>query len=161
MGHFCPPGSGSGSTDPIESGSATLVEGANILHLLAASTASGVEGVLWPHLLEFLLQPEYTAAVAAISKALTVVAGRRVAANGEGLAVAYQNLQVSSVADSWVWIRIRESIPLTKWILIRIRMQILILLSSSATVKTSTKNNFFCLLLFEGTFKSFFKYKRS
>jgi hypothetical protein len=95
VGHFCPPGSG--STDPIESGSATLVEGANILHLLAASTAAsnpGVEGVLWPHLLEFLLQPEYTAAVAAISKALTVVAGRRLAADGEGLAVAFQNLQV-------------------------------------------------------------------
>jgi hypothetical protein len=57
-----------------------------------------VEAVLWPHLLEFLLQPEYTAAVAAISKALTVVAGRRVVAaaadGGEGLAVAYQNLQV-------------------------------------------------------------------
>ncbi len=73
------------------------VEGANILHLLAASTAAsntGVEAVLWPHLLEFLLQPEYTAAVAAISKALTVVAGRRLAADGEGLAVAYQNLQV-------------------------------------------------------------------
>jgi hypothetical protein len=96
VGHFCPPGSGSGSTDPIESGSATLVEGANILHLLAASTAApGVEAVLWPHLLEFLLQPEYTAAVAAISKALTVVAGRRAgAAEGEELAVAYQNLQV-------------------------------------------------------------------
>jgi hypothetical protein len=58
-----------------------------------------VEGVLWPLLLEFLLQPEYTAAVAAISKALTMVAGRRVAAEGGGLAVAYQNLQVSSVAD--------------------------------------------------------------
>jgi hypothetical protein len=25
VGHFCPPGSGSGSTDPIESGSATLI----------------------------------------------------------------------------------------------------------------------------------------
>jgi hypothetical protein len=100
VGHFCPPGSG--STNPIESGSgtATLVEGANILHLLAASTAPGVEAVLWPHLLEFLLQPEYTAAVAAISKALTVVAGRRVADGGEGLAVAFQNLQVSSVVDS-------------------------------------------------------------
>ncbi len=86
--------------DWIGSGSATLVEGANILHLLAASTAApGVEGVLWPLLLEFLLQPEYTAAVAAISKALTMVAGRRVAAEGGGLAVAYQNLQVSSVAD--------------------------------------------------------------
>jgi hypothetical protein len=82
------------------SGSATLVEGANILHLLAASTAApGVEAVLWPHLLEFLLQPEYTAAVAAISKALNVVAVRRLAADGEGLAVVYQNLQVSSVAD--------------------------------------------------------------
>jgi hypothetical protein len=94
VGHFCPPGSG--STDPIESGSgsATLVEGANILHLLAASSASGVEAVLWPHLLEFLLQPEYTAAVAAICKALNVVAVRRLAADGEGLAVAYQNLQV-------------------------------------------------------------------
>jgi hypothetical protein len=62
-----------------------------------------VEAVLWPQLLEFLLLPEYTAAVAAISKALTVVAGRRVVAaadGGEGLAVAYQNLQVSSVVDS-------------------------------------------------------------
>ncbi len=27
MGHFCPPGSGSGSTDPSESGSATLKKG--------------------------------------------------------------------------------------------------------------------------------------
>ncbi len=85
------------------SGSVTLVKGANILHLLAASTVAsnpGVEGVLWPHLLEFLLQPEYTAAVAAISKALNVVAVRRVVATeGEGLAVAYQNLQVSSVAE--------------------------------------------------------------
>jgi hypothetical protein len=57
-----------------------------------------VEAVLWPHLLEFLLQPEYTAAVAAISKALNVVAGRRAVAaadgEGEGLTVAYQNLQV-------------------------------------------------------------------
>jgi hypothetical protein len=86
--------------DPLTRFNLTLVEGANILHLLAASTTSntGVEAVLWPHLLEFLLQPEYTAAVAAISKALTVVAGRRAVAaatdGGEGLAVAYQNLQV-------------------------------------------------------------------
>jgi hypothetical protein len=83
------------------SGSATLVEGANILHLLAASTAApGVEAVLWPHLLEFLLQPEYTAAVAAICKALNVVAGRRLAADGEGLAVAYQNLQVKDKEEN-------------------------------------------------------------
>jgi hypothetical protein len=49
------------------------------------------------------------------------------------------------------------------WIRIRIRMQILILPFSSATFKTSTKKifspKFFCLLLFDVTFQSFYKEK--
>jgi hypothetical protein len=39
-------------------GSALGVEGANVLQLLAATPP--VEPVLWPHLLEHLLQPEVT-----------------------------------------------------------------------------------------------------
>ena len=34
------------------------VEGANVLQLLAATTTGVVEPVLWPHLLEYILQSE-------------------------------------------------------------------------------------------------------
>jgi hypothetical protein len=83
------------------------VEGANVLQLLAASTVPGVEAVLWPHLLEFLLQPEFTAAVAPLAKALGALALRRAAVGQsegavgteeEGLAVSYQNLQVEYIS---------------------------------------------------------------
>ena len=53
----------------------------------------GVEDVLWPQLLEYLLQPELTAAAAALAKALSTLALRRRAATAD-LAVSYQNLQV-------------------------------------------------------------------
>ncbi len=57
----------------------------------------------------------------------------------------------------WIRIRIRGSMPLTNgsgsWIRI--------LLFSSLTFKNHQKTNFFFLLLFEGTFTSFFKDKKS
>jgi hypothetical protein len=44
VGHFCPPGSGSGSTDPIESGSTTLIKTLRLMQDLVSpkSTLSAV-----------------------------------------------------------------------------------------------------------------------
>jgi hypothetical protein len=70
----------------------------------------------------------------------------------------YISEAVLQIHEIFVWIRIPGSMPLDKWIRMRI------LLYSSFTFKTPTKTNkknFFCLLLFEGTFTTFFKENKS
>jgi hypothetical protein len=63
----------------------------------------------------------------------------------------------------WIRIRIRGSMPLTNGSGSGFGIRIRILLISSLTFKTPNKNlilrKLFCLLLFEGTFTSFFKDK--
>jgi hypothetical protein len=63
----------------------------------------------------------------------------------------------------WIWIRIRGSMPLTNGS--GLGSWIRILLFSSLTFKMPAKKliltQFFCLLLFEGTFTLFFKDKKS
>ena len=48
--------------------------------LVLLYSVSGVDNVLWPYLLEFLLQEEFTLAVPAICKALLVIAKKKMVA---------------------------------------------------------------------------------
>lgn len=74
----------------------------NILHLLT-TTIPKVHKVLWPFLLELLVKPLYTEAVAAICKSLAAVAGAKRANKAEDYLIAYEK-QVPTYASSHIWI---------------------------------------------------------
>jgi len=71
------------------------VTGDNVLQLLTNSV-SGVDSVLWPYLLEFLLQEEFTLAVPALCKSLLVIANRKRIAEDSEYIVQFTNLQYCS-----------------------------------------------------------------
>ena len=66
----------------------------NILQLLATSVPSA-EKVLWPHAIDYLLQPDCDASVAAVSRALAHIVSKR-AERGEDLAVDWGDFQFAT-----------------------------------------------------------------
>ncbi|XP_023324699.1 maestro heat-like repeat-containing protein family member 1 [Eurytemora carolleeae] len=68
------------------------IMGDNILQLLTNSVV-GVEPVLWPYLLEYLMQDTSTLAVSAVSKSLAVLSIKKQAAEDPEFSVKFENLQ--------------------------------------------------------------------
>jgi hypothetical protein len=65
----------------------------NILQLLTKSGVANIESVLWPHLIDYLLAPDFTGAASSVVRSLAHLAAKKKEAESPDLLVDFSNFQ--------------------------------------------------------------------